>query len=532
MIGKFTPDAPEDTCRTLRAPDRDRTHNHAVTGTRRGGAYLLLALVLICLIPTNQSLWIDEGFSLSYADEPNAKALAHRILTSPGSEPLMPLGMFSIWAGSKLFGRSELGLRSSSVIWAAIAVFIMWRLGSTIGAPWLAVVFASHPFLWYYASEARPYTMTMALSAGVLYCAVSIITRSKGSRSGVLCFLLLGILLCGTHALASIPFLISGTVVGVVLAHRRWKPHSKEIFAALIPVAILSILAAYYFEAFLKDEGRTWRIQWAFSFESAAFSAYELLGMSGLGPGRNVLRELAVSGGLGAVLEGLKRAEFFAIIALTCIYGWMVMHLIRKLQRRDRFTRETVALPLVVIVGTFAIAVLSSFILTNPFWGRHLAALAPFVTFAAGLAFQDTRSLKSTFSPLLWFFVALLLTSSLVVRFGASHARDDYRDAARLASAEAEAGRTVWWCADPGCAEYYGLKFCREYGGDNVNPCIVYVSNQPSDYILGLRTPDLVVVSKPDLHDRDDLVGHYLGTRRYRVTRELSAFKIYGKSPS
>ena len=78
---------------------------------RRDTRWLLVALALISLMPTNQSLWIDEGFSLAYADEPTVKALATRLVTSPGSEPLMPLGILSTWAGAKVFGRSESGLR-------------------------------------------------------------------------------------------------------------------------------------------------------------------------------------------------------------------------------------------------------------------------------------------------------------------------------------------------------------------------------------------------------------------------------------
>jgi hypothetical protein len=438
--------------------------------------------------------------------------------------------MLSTWAGSKLFGRSELGLRSSSVIWAAIAVFIMWRLGGMIGAPWLAVVFASHPFLWYYASEARPYTMTMALSAGVLYFAVAIIARPEGSRSGVLCFLLLGVLLCGAHALASIPFVISVAIVGSALARRRWKPRWRGFFAVLIPVATLVILATYYLGAFLKDEGRTWRTQWAFSLDSAAFSAYELLGMSGFGPGRNELRELAVSGGVGAALNGLLRPESLGIIALLWIYCWMLVHLIRKLRTTEGDTRDTEAFPLVVIAGTFVIAVLASHFLGSPFWGRHLAALVPFLVFATVLGLKESGHFVGPLPRLAWPFVALLLMSSLSVRFGVSHARDDYREATRLARAATAAGRTVWWCADPGCAEYYGMEFCGKYDDDNGNPCIVYVSNQPSDYLLEMPTPDLVVVSKPDLHDKDGLLRDYLASRYYRPTQELSAFKIYEKS--
>ncbi len=159
-------------------------------------------------MPTNQSLWIDEGFSLSYADEPTAAALTNRILTSLGGEPLMPLGMLSIWAGSKVFGRSELGLRAASVLWAAVAVFLMWRIGLLVGMPWLATVFSCHAFLWYYASEARPYAMTIAMATGLLYSLVAVVSPAGNQHRGARALLFFGALLCATHALATIPFLI------------------------------------------------------------------------------------------------------------------------------------------------------------------------------------------------------------------------------------------------------------------------------------------------------------------------------------
>jgi hypothetical protein len=229
------------------------------------------------------------------------------------------------------------------------------------------------------------------------------------------------------------------------------------------------------------------------------------------------------------VLDAFLRPASIGIVALACVYGVVIVLYFRKLRsaRQDELTLA--CSPLLVITGTLTLAVIVSHILGSPFWGRHLAALMPFIVFAVAVALRDSPNTYGSAPPLAWLLAMLLLTSSLVVRCDVSHGRDDYRRAARIARAEAAGGRTVWWGADPGCAEYYGVSFCGKKASDEKTTCIVYVSNQPSYYLLDMPTPELVVVSKPDLHDRDGELRGYLDSQGYRVTNKLVAFRIYEK---
>ena len=64
-----------------------------------------------------------------------------------GSQAQMPLGMFSAWAWSRVFGTRELAMRSLNLLWAAIALAALARVGKQISIPWLPFLFSIQPFV-------------------------------------------------------------------------------------------------------------------------------------------------------------------------------------------------------------------------------------------------------------------------------------------------------------------------------------------------------------------------------------------------
>lgn len=495
---------------------------------RNSIGWLLVALLLVCLMPTNQSLWIDEAFSLPFADEPTAAGFATRLLSSPGSERLMPLGMLSTWAGSRVFGRSEMGIRAASIFWAAVAVFLMWRVGVLVGLPWLGAVFACHAFLWYYASEARPYSMMIAMGSGLLYSLVVVICPAREENRGPGALLLFGPLLCGTHVLGVIPFFFVAFIVAVVLFSRKWKPRIWEIVTSLVAVGVLIVLAIFYLPSFIKDVNVTWREQWASGFDGALFSGYELLGFMGFGPGRIELRELAISGGLRGVIDGLMRPSSLGLIFLACIYFLVLGNLFRGVRTEKSPRNKLVILSGLVVAGTVTAWVVASSIMGSSFWGRHVAALLPFVVFVVVAAAGSGEHLRKTSPNALTLLLAGgLLASSIAVRFAPAHSRDDYRSAARLAVAAANNSQTVWWAADASCAQYYGVKFCGDGAGKHEGACVVYVSKHDSTTLAAIPFPDLVVLSKPDLNDKSGDLNRFLTNNNYQETGKFVAFQIF-----
>jgi hypothetical protein len=193
-----------------------------------GVIWLLIALALVCVMPSKQSLWIDEGFTVPYAQEDSFARFMARLENEQGSEALMPLGMLSSWAGAKIFGRSELGLRAVSALWAGIAILLFWRTGLLVGIAWLPALLACHPFLWYYAGEVRPYAMVIAMSSGLLYGFATILSSERETSRGLHALLAFGLPLCATQVLGIVPFAVVAGVVSAVLLRRR--SHDRGTF--------------------------------------------------------------------------------------------------------------------------------------------------------------------------------------------------------------------------------------------------------------------------------------------------------------
>jgi hypothetical protein len=114
-----------------------------------------------------------------------------------------------------------------------------------------------------------------------------------------------------------------------------------------------------------------------------------------------------------------------------------------------------------------------------------------------------------------------LLASSLCQRFLPRYEKDDYRSASATAKAAVSEGKTIWWAADPVLGEYYGLVDSKSGSGR-----VIWFNN-------GVRNkqdapaPDLIFLSKPDVHDPDGVVVSRIKDGDYEPIAEFSAFRVY-----
>jgi hypothetical protein len=114
----------------------------------------------------------------------------------------------------------------------------------------------------------------------------------------------------------------------------------------------------------------------------------------------------------------------------------------------------------------------------------------------------------------------LWLLSSLSIRFTARFAKDDYRAAAQMANSSLEGGETIWWAADSATATYYGLEF---------NEKVINVIGLSAEELHSFPVPDIVIVSKKDIYDPQNVISLFLSERSY-ATSYAAAFSIYKKS--
>jgi hypothetical protein len=496
-------------------------------GKTSGTIWLIFALALVTLMPTNQSLWIDEGFTVPYAQGGSFGHLISRLENEKGSEALMPLGMFSTWAGAKIFGRSELGLRAVSALWAAVAVLLFWRIGAIVGLAWLPALLACHPFLWYYAGEARPYAMLIAMSSGVLYGFVTIQSSETKTNRGLQTFLLFGFLLCATQVLGVVPFAVVAGVVGVQLARKKWRPRPWSVTTLVVSGGALLLLGVYYARVIARGADINWEGPWKVGLKNLLFSGYELLGFMGFGPGRYELRHTAIESGVSGALHDLVGPAALGAVVLGLLYALILFWFIKRSRPEPSAADRLALMAAFIIIGTTGIVFLLCAIVGSPFWGRHLASLLPFVVFTAAIAASPpTRTGQRAFAALPWLLGATLLTSSVLVRFEQSHRRDDYRDAARIARTAAQDGHVVWWAAAPETAQYYGVVFCKK-NAECQQACVVRTENRNKEELERLPQPAVILISKPELHDRTGAVRGYIEEHRFRLQGRLMAFEVF-----
>ncbi len=127
----------------------------------------------------NQSYWIDEGWTLYFANRTPSELwqLLQTVVVKP---PLYYLSMV-YWV--KLFGQSEYALRFYAVLFGLLAVPLMYRLGKAIGGTGLglvtALLMAVSPYQIWHSQDARMYSLLTMASLMSMWGFVEIISNRR-----------------------------------------------------------------------------------------------------------------------------------------------------------------------------------------------------------------------------------------------------------------------------------------------------------------------------------------------------------------
>ena len=474
--------------------------------------FLLMSLLLLPLMVSQQSLWIDEGQTASYATCSSLVEWTNFFLADTKSEAMMPLPMFLAWVFAKVLGTSEIALRLPNLIYLGIAICLLWKLGHKFSLPALPLLFALTPFVWQYADEARPYALQIGLGTALLASSTYLIQSRGKSQKAWLLFLGCGWLLSATSLMAVFPWSIAFIAMILIWRKEKWQIELKAIAVICLCLTLFIPLAAFYLWALQK--GASGAKIWTVGLQNLAFAGYEFLGFQGLGPGRTEIREAArISGGLGTIFRPYFLPLFFLGVSWLCFLamGWS--------QKRKKLQNVSWQFTLCTFFGTIFIILIASIVAEFPFWGRHLSPLIPFLILLMGMWLSNSTHHKSTRISLLAIGLLWLL-SSLCIRFTPRFAKDDYRTAAQIANSSLESGKTIWWAADSATANYYGLEF---------NEKVINVMGLSAEELHSFPVPDIVIVSKKDIYDPQNVISLFLSERSY-ATSYAAAFSIYKKS--
>jgi len=301
------------------------------------------------------------------------------------------------------------------------------------------------------------------------------------------------------------------------------------VIVFLLPTILLTL---YYADSVIHGGGAS-RLSTT-TLVTVLFNAYELLGMSGVGPGRLELRDSGIAS-LGPYWIWLIPAA--AVVLATLIGG---------LQETKRLlgTRRTI---LVCALGLLpmAIVIFSGFAMHWRVLGRHLIAELPLlnVLFALGLArFLGTGS--DRFRPLKPMiavaFLLVLVYSSCAMRFSDRHRKDDYLAASTIAKQDYAKGKRVWWAADDLGAKYYDLPGEFDFMGELTGisepySCIDRAGIQSiykasAECLEKLAAPDVIILSKPETFDNNGVIAAFLKNRDFIRVQTLPAFTVWRPS--
>lgn len=463
--------------------------------------FLLLAVSVsigLCFI-NNQSFWIDEGNAIFEAVMPTPKQMLDLAKLLRGSEIQMPLFMTSLWGWEKIVGHSEYLLRLINLPFLVITVFALRRM------PFWPLVCLTSPFVLYYVGELRPYMFQIA-GAAVGFATLWRIAQTEGKDKTEGLHALLGacVFLAAVSLTAGVWSV--GLMMGALVMRPDWLQKKRFWLkaAAWLPLALL--VGGYH--VYMLAEGHRGTVARGGGLLSMGFGFYELIGMMGMGPARDEIRDSSVTKLLIGYPWLSLYAVLFAVAWLAGIRAWLWDKPIR------------VWLGLAVAAGIpMAVLACVSVIANFSVLGRHMSPLIPWLLVPVGWFFRESLRKK------VWLAVALpvmagAVISAVILRTAERHKRDDYRQATALVVEDLKKGRTVQWNADMNTPRFYVY---REGGMAMVNAIQIMQSERPETLLM----VDVVYINRPDLYFPKKNHAEMLTAKGFILEKELKGFEIW-----
>lgn len=501
---------------------------------------VLAALILSLIAISSQSLWIDEANSAVKAVQPTWAGFVKLMESERGSDLQMPLYMASLWGWEKLVGQTEYALRAMNVpLFIAAIAAALWGLSISSGIrQWFCLWAVCSPMVWTYLDEARPYSLQFLSSTLVMVGLVNLAGCLGRPQLRDAAFVFTGIvLLCGSSLMGVIYSFFFG--LAFLACWLRREPLSSALrrpglwVMALLAALVLAGLGTYYLwtlkvGARASGAGKT-------NLLSMAFCAYELLGFTGVGPGRTALRDNPV-----AALR-----PFLPFLALYAVFlSTFFLAAIKSVRNFLPLSRWAGFLPVFLAVLTSGAAVLVLGVVADfRVIGRHLMPLLPFLLIVlAGLSSALWASGGKANRGAVAAVLLLSLLSCVSLRTFPRFAKDDYRSAAAVAREAIARNQTVWWAADGAGANYYGVfPQPRDGKSGEANPPSpstatsapgpIYSAIAPSaEDIAALPSPDVVILSKIDIYDPSAALRDWMKDHGFATTKTFPAFTVWEKS--
>ena len=473
-------------------------------------------LAIVALWVSGQSFWIDECNAAVKAIQPDLRSFWTKFSGMGGSDFQMPLYMFLLWCWEKLVGHGEFALRALNdfFAWAAILlVALRTSLPHRFRLLW-CVAAAVSPMLGVYMDEARPYALQFLAATAMYLPFLSGTGRDCVDGFDFRMFSVGLILLCSSSLTGgvfafwpclwlSIRLARSRTLLRFVAEHALW---------IVVDAVLLALLAGFYLHT-LASGARASAVSGT-SFSSTIFCAYEFLGFMGAGPSRLALRSAQASA---------LRAYLLPLASMAAAYGLFLLAAIvsrPRISDRDRAESSVRSgIPVMLSLAGVLSMLLVGVAMEMRVLARHLMpALPAFLFLFSGVAAGLLASAPWRRVAVAVLFLAWILSAG-AFRFSSHHAKDDYRRACGVVRSALSEGKIVWWAGDKAALSVYGL-------GDTDRMRFVLLENPSDAFLSDKPRPDCIVLSKPDVYDRNAAVGKWCFQNRFAVVNAFPAFQI------
>jgi len=189
---------------------------------------IAVAAAIRILTIDNQSFWTDEALTAYEAHLP----FGGMITTVTHVETTPPLYFVLVWCWAKVFGTSEIALRSISTLAGIALVPIAYLSAKELASRWAGVIAAAlvtvNPFLIWFSQEARSYMLLATLTAAGFLWFVRALRDPSGRN-------LAWWAVCS--ALAVTTHFFAGFVVAPEAVWLLWIARSRATWAAVAVVA-------------------------------------------------------------------------------------------------------------------------------------------------------------------------------------------------------------------------------------------------------------------------------------------------------
>lgn len=421
---------------------------------------IILGVVLRFFLLTNQSLWVDEGLSLSNSDVSTLQESISRVREIPNSDRFQPLYFIVLFGWRKAFGDTEFALRSLSAILGVGSIVVVFftslRIYGKNHALWSSLILALSSFCIYYSQEVRNYALLIFLASLQLYFFSYILTRKETNKGTSRWFFGVFTAIGLFGSITMFPF-----TVALCLSHFAIYRNLRQWLQWWIPAAFFSVPAILYY---LSLPGATNPASIAISrtgfpiVQNAIFVLYGILVGITYGPSQEQLRG---DDKIQVVFSYLPHL-IILIVVVSVIFIVLAKTLLMQNNKSCYYRAD--CLFACLFVTSFFLGLLLAVVTKMNWVPRHsfylclpLAILIP-SSFSKKYRHNLKLYRQSQYALIAVIFLLILNIYSLFnYYFNENYSRDDYRSAAQYLIKNRDYSRqSVILSGEPTLLKYYG----------------------------------------------------------------------------